>query len=150
MATDLRADQRWRLANGTEIKIGSVDGDHISGYSNPIALSGDNPAPSSGALAVYEGHRADFEGATLLAPLWQVRTSVDDGGLVEEISRLISSTGTIEHRSSSSENPADGSVNFGLATYTIHLAAADSGAAEQTVRDALGNRLRGEIHVEPL
>ena len=146
---DLRIGQRWQLADGRRLTIQAVDGGHVSGATTPLVVEG-RPAPPAGAVAAYEGHRNDLVGATLLAPLWRVRVSVADDGLVEEISRLIRGVGTIEHRSSSSDDPTNGSVNLGLPTYTIDLAAADPDAAGSAIRDALGARLQGDLHIDAL
>jgi hypothetical protein len=138
---DIRINQEWQLSDGRRVTVQTIEGSQVTGYHPPLALPGSGPPPG-GSVVAFVGNRANFDGAVLLAPRWELVADIEDDGRPEEVSRLLLGTATVESRSSFALDPEDPEKGPTPPRYTLSLAAADEAAAETAVREALGDRLK--------
>jgi hypothetical protein len=148
---DLRPGQRWRFANGSEVSISKVEGDYVSGALNALVSVGGSPTGPSGMVAGYEGHRNDFQGAEMLVPRWRAKLEATvEGENVRDVSfQLLQGVATVERRSTPVLKSEQNAVRGDLAFYEAELVAVDAEVAEQTICEALGERLHS-ITVKPI
>lgn len=146
---EISADQSWRLASGDEVIVSKVDGDHVSGSVRPAARSGSGEPRGTAGIAAFEGHRNQFRGAVLIAPVFRVSFLAPVEGehpTQDPVFQALTQAPSIqvENRRTPHIASATSEVQGNQAEYVAEVAAVDPTQAEQAVKSAVAPH--GEAH----
>jgi hypothetical protein len=141
---NIEPGQTWRLHTGDEVKVDRVNGDHVSGASRQAARSATGELRGTVGIAAFEGHRRQFKGAVLIAPVYRITflAPVEGDHPSEDpaFQALSAAPGVqIENRRTphiASATPQD-EIRADLAEYVAEVAAPNANAARRLVEDAV-------------
>ena len=141
---DIQPGQTWRLDTGDEVKVDRVNGDHVSGASRQAARSGAGELRGTVGIAAFEGHRRQFKGAVLIAPVYRVTflapVQADHPSKDPAFQALSVVPGVqVENRRTphiASATP-QGEIQANLGEYVAEVAAPNASAARQLVEEAV-------------
>lgn len=141
---EVKPGQIWRLSSGDEVIVQGVQGEHISGASRMAARSGSGELRGTEALAAFEGHLRQFEGAALISPVFRVTFLAPVQGKHPDedpvFQALTSAPGVqVDNRRTPhiASGTPQGKIQANLAEYVAEVAAPDAETAKSIVSEAV-------------
>jgi hypothetical protein len=141
---NVKPGQTWRLDSGDEVTVERIEGDHVSGSSRLAARSGGGEVRGAIGIAAFEGHRRQFQGAVLIAPVYRVTFVAPAKGAhpsEDPVFQALSSAPGVQVEGRRTPYVASrtpkGEIKADLAEYVAEVDAGNSDAAKAIVEAAV-------------
>jgi hypothetical protein len=151
---EIRAGQRWRLDNGTEVTVQQVEGETVHCAVHLGSVGGKTRAgsPITGVIAADSYPAEAFANSILLRPMFRASfgARVRGNGVADRVMQALHDVSSVESRGTPRVDTGTGVMHGDQAEYVVEVAAPDAEYAKAVIADALGDDLVTDIGVAEL
>jgi hypothetical protein len=152
---EIRAGQRWRLGNGTEVTVQQVEGETIHCAVHLQSMGGKTQSPGgaiSGVIAADSYPAETFTNSILLRPIFRASfgAKVRGSGVADRVMQALHDVASVESRGTPRVDTGTGVLHGDQAEYVVEVAAPDAEHAKAIIAGALGDDLVTDVRVAEL